>query len=314
MDLSVILVSYNTADISLKALEHLFASEHALQMEVCIVDNASRDDSVQRISAAYPSIPLLKNTLNVGFGRANNQALAHVTGRYVLLLNTDAFVEPDTLATTVAYMDQHPRCGILGAKLIGSDGELQPSCRYFPTPWNQFLLESGLNRVFTGTRMVDDMDWDHGSVRQCDWVPGCFYLVRREVINQVGLFDPRFFMYCEEVDHCHATRQAGWGITYFPTPVVHLGGESAKSDAVISTSGRQIKALQIESELLYYRKNFGLGGVASHALLTTVANTLQAVKKAVRLAPADAIGSHLKHSWLTWKLFFSSRAGSQGSR
>lgn len=314
MDLSVILVSYNTADITLKALEHLFASEHRLQMEVCIVDNASRDDSVQRISAAYPSIPLLKNTQNVGFGRANNQALPHVTGRYVLLLNTDAFVEPDTLATTVAYMDQHPRCGILGAKLIGSDGELQPSCRYFPTPWNQFLLESGLNRIFKRTRMVDDMGWDHGSVRQCDWVPGCFYLVRREVIDQVGLFDPRFFMYCEEVDHCHSTRKAGWEVTYFPTPVVHLGGESAKSDAALSSSGRQIKVLQIESEQLYYRKNFGLGGVVSHVLLTTLANALQMAKKAVRLAPADAIGSHFKHSWLTWKLFFRSRAGSQGSR
>lgn len=314
MDLSVILVSYNTAEVTLKALEHLFASEHALEMEVCIVDNASRDDSVQRIASAFPSIPLLKNTVNVGFGRANNQALPHVTGRYVLLLNTDAFVGPDTLATTMAYMDQHPRCGILGAKLIGRDGELQPSCRYFPTPWNQFLLASGLSRIFKQARMVDDLDWDHGSARHCDWVPGCFYLVRREVIEQVGLFDPMFFMYCEEVDHCYATRKAGWDITYYPAPVIHLGGESAKSDAVISTSGRQIKVLQIESELLYFRKNFGSGGVVLHVLLTTVANALQALKQAIRLAPLDAIRSHFEHSRLTWTLFFRSHAGTQGSR
>jgi N-acetylglucosaminyl-diphospho-decaprenol L-rhamnosyltransferase len=314
MDLSVILVSYNTATITLKALEHLFASEHSLQMEVCIVDNASRDDSVQRIAAAYPSVLLLENTQNVGFGRANNQAMPHITGRYVLLLNSDAFIGPDTLATTVAYMDQHPRCGILGAKLIGSNGDLQPSCRYFPTPWNQFLLETGLSRIFRKARMVDNMDWDHGSVRHCDWVPGCFYLVRREVIEQVGLFDSLFFMYCEEVDHCLATQKAGWDITYYPTPVIHLGGESAKADAVISTRGRQIKVLQIESELLYFRKNCGIGSLVLHMLLTTVANVLQVLKQAIRLAPLGTIRYHFGHTRMNWTLFFRTRAGSHGTR
>lgn len=314
MDLSVILVSYNTADITLQALKHLFASEHALEMEVCIVDNASRDDSVQRIEAAFPSIPLLKNARNVGFGRANNQALPHVTGRYVLLLNTDAFVGKQTLATTVAYMDQHPDCGVLGAKLMGLDNDLQPSCRYFPTPWNLFLLESGLNRLFKRAHMVDDMNWDHASVRDCDWVPGCFYLVRREVIEQVGLFDPIFFMYCEEVDHCYAAKKAGWNVTYFPTPVIHLGGESAQSDAALSQTGRQIKPLQIESELLYFRKNFGFSGVVSHLLLTSVAHTLRLFKSVLNLAPMATLQSHVKHAVLAWKLFIRTGMGAKGSR
>lgn len=314
MDISVILVSYNTAETTIKALQHLYASVHALQMEVVVVDNASRDHSVERIAQAFPDLPVLKNTTNVGFGRANNQALPHVRGRYVLLLNTDAFVETHTIATTVAYMDQHPACGILGARLIGSEGDLQPSCRYFPTPWNLFLQESGLGRFFKRTRMVDDMNWDHGSVRQCDWVPGCFYLVRKEVIDQVGLFDPVFFMYCEEVDHCHATRKAGWQVTYYPTPVVHLGGESAKSDAEISKQGRQIKSLQIESELLYFRKNFGLPGVITHLVLTSISNALNIVKGALRVAPLSVHRSHFKHSWLTWQLFFRTSLGTRGSR
>ena len=314
MDLSVILVSYNTAEITLKALRHLFASEHDLQMEIFIVDNASRDDSVERIAQEYPAIPLLKNPVNVGFGRANNQALPQARGRYVLLLNTDAFIGTQTLAMTVSYMDQHPGCGILGVKLIGSDSDLQPSCRYFPTPWNMFLQASGVSRFFRGSTLVDNMNWDHASVRNCDWVPGCYYLVRREVIEQVGLFDPRFFMYCEEVDHCYATKKAGWEVTYYPNPVIHLGGESAKSDGEISKQGRQIKSLQIESELLYFRKNHGLSGVLSHLLLTTAATILQVIKDSLRLAPWSSLQSQVRHSLITWRLFFSTRMGTKGSQ
>ena len=105
-------------------------------------------------------------------------------GRYVLLLNTDAFVSPDTLSKTVAFMDANPRCGILGVKLVGADGRLQPSCRYFPTPFNLFAASSKLGMwlrrwFFPRTRLVDDLDWDHATVRECDWVPGCYYLIRR---------------------------------------------------------------------------------------------------------------------------------------
>lgn len=314
MDISVVLVSYNTAETTIKALKHLFASKHALQMEVLIVDNASRDHSAERIASEYPDLPILKNTLNVGFGRANNQALPYVKGRFVLLLNTDAFVETNTIATTMAYMEQHPACGILGAKLIGEDGELQPSCRYFPTPWNLFLQESGFRRFFKQSRMVDDMSWDHESVRQCDWVPGCYYLVRRKVIEQIGFFDPIFFMYHEEVDHCYATKKAGWEIVYYPAPVVHLGGESAKSDEEISKQGRQIRSLQIESELLYFRKNHGIPGLISQLLLTTATSILKVIKDVVRLAPLPTIQSHFKYSWLTWKLFFRTNFGTKSSR
>ena len=141
-------MSYNTAEITKVALNHLFASKLEQQMEVFIIDNASRDNSVEVIRRAYPNVPLIVNQVNVGFGRANNQALPFISGRYVLLLNTDAFVEPDVIAKTLAYMDGHPKCGILGVKLIGENGDLQPSCRYFPTPWCAFLQNTGLKRFF----------------------------------------------------------------------------------------------------------------------------------------------------------------------
>lgn len=314
MDISVILVSYNTADITIKSLDCLFASVLNLEMEVIIVDNASRDNSVEVISKAYPNIPLIKNKVNVGFGRANNQALPHITGRYVLLLNTDAFVDKNTIAETVAYMDKNPKCGILGVKLIGAHGDLQPSCRYFPTPWNIFLDSTGFKRFFKNVQMVDHINWDHNSVRNCDWVPGCYYLIRKEVIEKVGLFDPLYFMYCEEVDHCFATKKAGWDVTYYPIPVVHLGGESAKSDSEISKHGRQIKSLQIESELLYFRKNFGFFGVILHLLLTTTVNLLQLFKSLLKLDSFTKMTSYIKHSWFVWKTFFRTRMGAKGTR
>ena len=205
------------------------------------------------------------------------------------LLNTDAFVSPDTLVKTLNFMEANPQCGILGVKLVGEDGTLQPSCRYFPTPWNVFLISTGLNRFFPNTRLVDDMKWDHNSIRECDWVPGCYYFTRKQLLDQIGLFDPGFFLYYEEVDHCRRAHQAGWTVYFYPkTQVVHVGGESAKADATLTDAGRQIARLQIESELLYFRKHYGLWGLAASIFLTTCGWLLAVLKDMV--APASSNG------------------------
>jgi N-acetylglucosaminyl-diphospho-decaprenol L-rhamnosyltransferase len=282
-DVSIVVVNYNTGYL----LDRMFAALHAatasVNMEVIVVDNASTDNSLEILRNRYPFVELIENTTNVGFGRANNQAMPKVRGRYVLLLNTDAFVRSDTLEKSVAFMDSNANCGVLGVKLIGGDGTLQPSCRYFPTPWNVFLQRSGLSRFFPNHRLVDDMTWDHASTRQCDWVPGCYYLVRSEVIRQVGLFDPRFFLYYEEVDHCRAVRAAGWQVIYYPfTEVEHIGGESAKTDSAITSIGRQISTLQIESELLYFRKYYGVTGLTIGVLLSLLADISSVLKSLLR--------------------------------
>jgi N-acetylglucosaminyl-diphospho-decaprenol L-rhamnosyltransferase len=297
------------------ALSLLFASSHNYQLEVLVVDNDSKDHSASILRHEYPNITVIENKKNVGFGRANNQALPYVNSRYVLLLNTDAFVEPDTIAKTIHYMDTNPDCGILGVKLIGRDGVLQPSCRYFPTPWNIFLIRTGLNRFFSHVKMVDDMSWDHSSIRDCDWVPGCYYLVRKEVIDQVGLFDPRYFLYYEEVDHCFAAKKAGWRVTFFPfSTVVHIGGESAKSDGEITSSGRQIESLQLESELLYFRKNYGLITVLINVFLISLADVLQTLKNFFKLKRSKKWREHISHLLLLWKLLFETRLGRQPTR
>ncbi len=309
-DVSVILVSYNTAELTKQALACLYASAHNLDMDVFIIDNASRDNSAAQIRHAYPSVNLIENSVNVGFGRANNQALPHISSRYVLLLNTDAFVQPDTLHITVNYMDTHPECGILGVKLLGRDGTAQPSCRYFPTPWTIFLRRTGLIRYIRPKQYKDDMAWDQASPGDCDWVPGCYYLTRKCVIDQVGLFDPRYFLYAEEMDHCFATKRAGWKVTCLPeTSVIHIGGESAKSVGKLTSAGKQINSLQIESELLYFRKNLGLRSTLLNALLSTMADGIQMIKDIVKLRAPARVFLHVKHSMLVWKLTFKTHAG-----
>ena len=284
MLISVILVSYNTAQISIEALSSLFASQGDFTLEVFVVDNASKDNSASIIKNAYPNINLIENKINVGFGRANNQALSLVNGDFVLLLNTDAFVGVDTLLKTVEYMQTQPKCGILGVKLLSRDGELQPSCRYFPTPFNIFANRLGLNRLLPNIKLVDDVSWDSTITQECDWVPGCYYLMRKKVIEQQGLFDPIYFLYYEEVDHCFAVKRAGWQVIYFSdASVVHIGGESAKSVGKKTTSGRQLNKLQVESELIYFRKNHGLLTCMSHLFLIMLADGVQAIKNLLKL-------------------------------
>ena len=223
----------------------------------------------------------------------------------MLLLNTDAFVSPDTLFKTLGFMEANPQCGILGVKLVGEDGSLQPSCRFFPTPWNVFLASTGLNRFFPNARLVDDMNRDHSKIRECDWVPGCFYLARKRLVDQVGLFDPRFFLYYEEVDHCRRARQAGWKVYFYPdTQVVHIGGESAKTDAKLTDAGRQIARIQIESELLYFRKHYGLRGLLASITFTGCETLLALLKNAVRPAtqrswPKEKLAIVLSLLWPT---------------
>jgi hypothetical protein len=312
---SVILVSYNTRHLLDEMFRCLAAAAEAVQLQVIAIDNASRDGSADHIALHYPHVQLIRNTVNVGFGRANNQALPHVRGEFVLLLNTDAFLEPAALDRTVACLRRHPDVGVLGARLVGRDGDLQPSCRYFPTVWSEFLTVVGGLRLFPSVKPVDDMIWDHAAPRECDWVPGCFYLMPRRVVDEVGLFDPRFFVYYEEVDHCRAVKAAGWKVLYTPdTTVVHIGGESAKQDADITAAGRQNSALQVESALLYYRKHDGLAGAALSLALAWAIAVILSAKSLLKGQGRAPVAVHLKQARLVGALFARTAAGTRPTR
>ncbi|MBV6821834.1 glycosyltransferase family 2 protein [Pseudomonas sp. PD9R] len=313
--LDVLVVNYNTATLLQPMFNALRQSNNAHRTRYLVVDNASADNSLECLATICPEALQLANENNVGFGRANNQLVEHLQGKYALLLNTDAFVAADTLNKTLEYMEAHPDCGVLGVRLVGREGDLQPSCRYFPTPLNVFIAHAGIERFFPWVKKVDDMTWDHNAVRECDWVPGCYYLIRREVIDQVGLFDPRYFLYYEEVDHCKRVKEAGWKVVYYPhTTVVHIGGESAKSVDKLNAASRQISTIQIESELLYFRKHHGLAGLAFHMFLVSLGDLILALKALLKGRGLAAIGACWQHMRATWALLLKTRLATQPTR
>jgi hypothetical protein len=308
-DVSVIIVSYNSEHLLPRTLAALQAGRGQLLVQVIVVDNASRDRSVELLKRDFPNVELIENGTNLGFGRANNQAVSRARGRYILLLNPDAFVSADTLAKTVGFMDAHPRSGVLGVKLLDEYGYLQPSAFRFPTPWNLFLNASRLDSLFGRSSLAMQ---DDGGAHPCDWVRGCFYLIRREVIETSGLFDPRYFLYYEEVDHCHSLRGTAWEVTYYPgTAVTHMGGESAKRDGGVLDGSEQISALHAESELLYFRKHHGLTGVWMSVFLTSLVDLSRALKRLVVLRDPRRALAALGHIRLVLMLLAETGMGSR---
>ncbi|MEO6080760.1 MAG: glycosyltransferase family 2 protein [Steroidobacteraceae bacterium] len=313
VEITVLVVNYNTRHLLDEMMAALQAATDGLPVQVIVVDNASRDGSADYFRSKWPQHTIIANTSNVGFGRANNQAVPLVRGDKILLLNTDAFVSPGSIRIALAQLDRHPDCGVLGVRLVGRDGAVQPSCRYFPTPWNMLLGRIGLSQYFPGTQLVDDINWDDRLATECDWVPGAFLMTRKAVVNQVGLFDSRYFIYYEEVDFCRAAKTAGWTVRYCPdTDVVHIGGESAKSDGTLSGAGRQLSALQMESELLYFRKHRGFLGVMSSVLLNALGDSIQAVKKL--FGGGQGAGPLFATTLLAGRLLFLTRFATRPTR
>lgn len=311
--LTIIIVNYNTQHLLSRCLDAVADNLKQISGKIIVVDNCSKDDSINYIRQHFNDVQLITNDKNIGFGRANNQAIDEIEGEYVLLLNTDAFLSANTISDTILYMDANPKIGILGVRLTGQDGELQPSCRYFPTLSNIFLIKTGLNKLFTQVQLVDNKNWDAAQTQECDWVPGCYYLVRKSVIDQIGLFDPRYFMYYEEVDHCLRAKNAGWKVLYYAdTAVIHLGGESAKSEGSL-TSGKQLNALQTESELLFFRKNHGIIKLLLHICLCVLADLYQALKNLLQFRFAS-IKNIAKNNVLLLKLIIKTHFGQQPTR
>lgn len=255
-DVSIILVTYNNSLLIERLRDSITAAATGLKVQIICIDNSSRDGTAEVVRRLLPEAELIESSENVGFGRANNRALKRARGRYVLLLNTDAFMAPDSLRNCIDLMEHELRCGLIGGRLVGEDGSDQPSCRSFPTPVNVLLSELGLGYP-RWIKPIDDPALNLDVAQECDWVPGCFYFLRRAALESVGGFDPRYFMYYEEVDHCRALRKAGWVTMFVPSVlVVHLGGESSRTEGLLN-AGKQLTPLQVESELLYFRKHFG---------------------------------------------------------
>jgi GT2 family glycosyltransferase len=268
MDVSVIVVNRNTREILRSCLVSLLAQTAGPSFEVAVVDNGSTDGSVEMVRDEFPQALLISNTLNRGFAAANNQAMRLARGRYVLLLNSDTVVRDGAIQKTLAFAEEHPEAAVVGCRVLNADGSLQPTCFRFPGLINMLLSATYLYKVFPRSRFFgrERMTWwDRDDVREVDVVTGCFMLVRREAIEDVGLMDERFFMYGEETDWCYRFTKAGWKNLFYPgASIVHLGGESTRARA-------DDMNIQLRRSILeFMRKHRGALSYGTARLLTSL--------------------------------------------
>jgi GT2 family glycosyltransferase len=223
-----------------------------LSHEVIVVDNASSDDSATMVEHEFPGARLIRNADNVGFGRANNVAMAAARGEYFLLLNSDAELLDDGLIHLVERLRARPEVGIAGLRLIHLDGRLQASARRFPTLQRVAIANFWLYRLVSRRRAADLLlghYWDHDSEREVDWVTGACMLVRRNVFRDTDGFDPSIFLYGEEVEWCHRVREKGWKVLFAPLGrVLHLDHRS--TERLFGTTGRVDRCVLAEDRLV----------------------------------------------------------------
>lgn len=233
IDLSIIVVNWNTRDILWDCLKSVYEQTKDISFEVIVIDNASSDDSVKMVKSEYPQVVLIENNVNRGFAAANNQGMQVAKGRYVLLLNSDTIVLDSAIQKTLAFATQHPEAAVVGCKVLNPNRSLQPTCFMFPSLLNLFLSSTYLYKLFPHNRFFgrEQMTWwARDDVREVEVVTGCFMLVRKEAIVQVGMMDESFFMYAEETDWCYHFKKADWKLLFTPdSQIIHLGGQSSKT-------------------------------------------------------------------------------------
>ena len=226
MKLSVVIVSYNVRSYLEQCLQSVQRALEGTEGEVFVVDNHSDDDSVETVRQHYPWVRLIENQENLGFAKANNQAIRQAQGDYILLLNPDTVVAEDTFHGVLAFMDEHPKAGGAGVMMCYEDGSRAPeSRRALPTPWVAALKMMG----FTKRYYLSDLPWDQPC--RIEVVSGAFCLLRHEAIKTVGLLDEDFFMYGEDIDLSYRLLKGGWENWYLPYSIIHHKGRSTrKSD------------------------------------------------------------------------------------
>ncbi|MER2600510.1 MAG: glycosyltransferase family 2 protein [Caldilineales bacterium] len=267
LDLAVIILNYNTRDLLRECLRTVYASVGDFSYAVCVVDNASPDDSAAMVRAEFPQAVLIASPINGGYPYGNNLALryfgwhetpgqgdATMTPRYALLLNPDTELPPNALADMLAFMDARPRCGVAGPRLIRLDGSLDLACRRsFPTPEVSLYRMAGLSKLFPRSRRFGRYNVTYASPAETievDSVVGAYMQVRGEAIHQAGLLDETFFMYGEDLDWAYRIKQRGWQVWYnAAVTVLHVKEAASKGSA-------KARYEFYRAMLVFYRKHY----------------------------------------------------------
>lgn len=234
MDLSIIIVNYNTKELLKQTIESVIQTiGQTIKYEIIVSDNGSKDGSNEMMKSCFPQIKLIENNANLGFSKANNVAIKEARGRYILLLNSDTVVKDDCLQKSVAYMDKHGEIGVLGCRVVLPNGILDHACkRGYPTPEASLYYILKLNKLFPSSKKFGAYALDYlpdNEINEVDSLVGAFMMVRKEAIDKVGLLDEDFFMYGEDIDWCYRIKEAGYKVIYYPeAEIIHYKGASSK--------------------------------------------------------------------------------------
>jgi GT2 family glycosyltransferase/peptidoglycan/xylan/chitin deacetylase (PgdA/CDA1 family) len=257
VDVSIIIVNFNTKDLLRECLTSIFTQAGDVDYKVIVVDNASIDGSPEMVKNTFPQVTLIENSANRGYAAACNQGMKIADSRYILLLNSDVLICDSAVEKTVRYADSHPQVGIVGCQVWESKDKIMMTCFRFPGMTNLLLSASGLSRLFKCNHFLgrEKMHWwKRDSERRVDVVPGVFMLVRREAIDQVGLMDEGYFFYSEEVDWCYRFSKARWPTMFWPgARIIHVGGGAQSSKKTPEKS----YVLLVKGKLRFFKKNRG---------------------------------------------------------
>jgi GT2 family glycosyltransferase/lipopolysaccharide/colanic/teichoic acid biosynthesis glycosyltransferase len=237
VDISLVIVNYNVKEFLSNLLVSIDKARAGLKLEIFVVDNNSSDGSIPYLKQRFPEISYIENRENIGFGKANNQAIFRAKGKYTLLINPDTLIEEDTLRILYEHMENHPQTGACGCKILNPDGSFaDESRRTVPTPWTALGKVLGLSNLFPKSKFFAGyyMNWlDENTASQVPVISGSFMFFRSDVLKELGGFDEQFFMYGEDVDVCYRLTKGGWHIDYVPqTSIIHYKGESTKKDNI----------------------------------------------------------------------------------
>ncbi len=270
MQLSIIIVNYNVKYFLEHCLHSVLAASKNLLCEIIVVDNNSKDDSNAMVEEKFPTVVLIKNDMNIGFAKANNQAFHIAQGKYILYLNPDTIVPEDCFEKCFAYMEQHENAGALGCRLIDGKGQFLPeSKRGYPSAWAAFCKISGLSSLFKKSKKFNQYHMGflaENEIAEVDILVGCFMFCRKKVLDITGSFSEEYFMYGEDIDLSHKIIEAGYKNIYFPeTTVIHYKGESTKKGSM-----NYVKMFY-NAMLVFARKNFSGSNKNLYILFITLA-------------------------------------------
>lgn len=256
MVLSIIIVNWNTRNLLQDCLSSILDSDLNFKYEVFVVDNASKDGSVEMVQEHFPMVKVTANEINLGFSKANNQAIKRSSGKYILLLNPDTTVKSCTLAKMVSFMDNHKDIDILGPKILNPDETVQFTCaRNFPNLCLEFFNVSKLDRKFPKSKLFGGYlisYWNHLNSREIDLLSGACMLIKKEVFKDIGLLDESFYMFYDDVDFCYRAKRKGYTIYYYAdVSIIHYGGGSCKDNRI---SMQRIKFISYQTMYKYYCK------------------------------------------------------------